>query len=141
MQLKTCCPRRTALLARKPRKLLQQYGPNELVEKKTPSWLIFLQQLYGAMPMALWIAAIIELSLKNYADGGILLFIQFANATIAWYETIKAADAVEALSKGLLKSATVYRDGKWQNIESRDVVPGDLVKLGLGAAIHRLCLR
>ena len=45
------------LTSEEAKKLLQQYGPNELVEKVTPSWLIFLQQLYGAMPMALWIAS------------------------------------------------------------------------------------
>lgn len=38
--------------------LLEQHGRNEIVEKTTPSWLIFLRGLYGPMPIAIWIAVI-----------------------------------------------------------------------------------
>ena len=47
---------------------------------------------------------------------GILLFIQFANASIAFYETTKAADAVSALKNSLKPIATVKRDGKMQQV-------------------------
>ena len=50
-------------------------------------------------------------------DMGILLFIQFANASIAFYETTKAADAVSALKNSLKPIATVKRDGKMQQVE------------------------
>ena len=41
------------------------------------------------MPIMLWIAAIIEAIIGNYADMGILLGIQFVNAGISFYETTK----------------------------------------------------
>jgi H+-transporting ATPase len=118
---------------------LLQYGKNELPEKTTPGWVIFLRCLWGPMPIALWVASIIEFSLQNFPDGGILLFIQFANATIGWYETTKAGDAVAALKKSLKPKATVYRDGKWQEIDATIVVPGDKVKLASGSAIPADC--
>lgn len=118
---------------------LEKYGRNELPEKITPGWLIFLQCLWGPMPVALWIAIIVEFSLANYPDGGILLFIQFANATIGWYETTKAGDAVAALKKSLKPLATVYRDGRWQEIDATIVVPGDKVKLASGSAVPADC--
>jgi H+-transporting ATPase len=46
----------------------------------------------------LWLAAIIEAIIGNYADMAILLVIQFVNAGISFYETTKAGDAV-AVSK------------------------------------------
>jgi H+-transporting ATPase len=72
---------------------------------------------------------------------GILLFINFANACIGFYETTKAADAVEALKKSLnLKpKAVVKRDGKWQVIDCTTVVPGDMVLLASGSAMPADC--
>lgn len=119
--------------------LLKQYGPNALPEKKTPSWLIFVRLLWGPMPAALWAAIIIEFALENYPDGGVLLGIQLANATIGWWETVKAGDAVAALRNSLKPSATVFRDGKWQTIDATVLVPGDLVKLAAGSAVPADC--
>ena len=118
---------------------LQKYGRNSLPEKVTPGWLIFLKCLWGPMPLALWIAIIVEFALSNFPDGGILLFIQFANATIGWYETTKAGDAVEALKKSLKPRATVFRDGRWEEIDAAVIVPGDKVKLASGSAVPADC--
>ncbi|RNE96713.1 proton motive ATPase, partial [Trypanosoma cruzi] len=98
--------------------LLAKYGRNELPEKKTPSWLIFVRNLWGPMPFALWVAIIIEFALENWPDGAILLVIQLANATIGWYETIKAGDAVAALKNSLKPVATVHRDGAWKQLDA-----------------------
>ena len=118
---------------------LETYGPNELPEKSTPGWIIFVKCLYGPMPIALWIALIVEYALQNFIDGSILLFIQLANATLGWYETTKAGDAVAALKKSLKPSATVFRDGVWQEINAALVVPGDKVKLASGSAVPADC--
>jgi magnesium-transporting ATPase (P-type) len=55
------------------------------------------------------------------------------------YETTKAANAVAALKASLKPFATVKRDGKWQQIDARLVVPGDLVGLNAGAAVPADC--
>merc|ERR1719454_2869021 len=87
----------------------------------------------------IFFAALIEFSIGNYPDMGILLFINFANAGIGFYETTKAADAVEALKKSLKPKATVKRDGKWQVIDGTTVVPGDMVLLASGSAMPADC--
>ena len=48
---------------------------------------------------------------------------------------VKAADAVAALKACLKPRATVKRDGVWDTIDAAELVPGDLVKLAVGAAI------
>merc|ERR1719450_972502 len=87
----------------------------------------------------IFFAAFIEASIGNYPDMGILLFINFANAAIGFYETTKAADAVEALKNSLKPKATVKRDGKWQIIDGTHVVPGDMVLLASGSAMPADC--
>jgi H+-transporting ATPase len=49
------------------------------------------------MPIMIWLAAIVEAAIQNWIDMGILLGIQFLNASLSYYETTKAGDAVAAL--------------------------------------------
>lgn len=91
------------------------------------------------MPIMIWVAVIIEIGISNYLDMGILLLIQFSNASISYYETTKAGDAVAALKSSLKPTATCKRDGKWQNMDAALIVPGDLVLLGSGSAIPADC--
>ena len=62
---------------------------------------IFIEQLWQPMPVMIWMAAIVEAGIQNYADMAILLFIQFANASIGFYEITKAGDAVAELKASL----------------------------------------
>jgi len=119
--------------------LLEKWGKNELPEKVTPKWIIFLSLFIQPMPIMIWIASAIELAISNYVDMTILLIIQFANASIAFYEINKAGDAVAALKASLKPEATVKRDGKWKTINATLIVPGDLVLLASGAAIPADC--
>jgi H+-transporting ATPase len=118
---------------------LTKYGKNELPEKLIPKWYLFVSQLWQPMPIMIWLAAIIELGIQNYLDMGILLFIQFANASIGYYEITKAGDAVAALKKTLRPSATVKRDGKWATMDASVIVPGDTVLLASGSAVPADC--
>jgi magnesium-transporting ATPase (P-type) len=70
--------------------LLLKYGRNELPETKDPLWLVFLRLFWAPMPIMIWIAIIIEAAIQNWIDMAILLLIQFANASISFYETTKA---------------------------------------------------
>jgi len=121
------------------KRLLEKYGPNSLPEKKIPKWKIFVNLLIAPMPLMIFFAAFIEWSIGNVPDMGILLFINFANASIGFYESTKAADAVEALKNSLKPKATVKRDGKWQIIDGTTVVPGDMVLLASGSAMPADC--
>lgn len=92
------------------------------------------------MPLMIWVCIIIELAIQNWLDAGILLIIQFVNAFLGWYETVKAADAVAALKASLKPVATVKRDGAWANTDASMLVPGDLVLLGAGSNVPADCV-
>lgn len=121
------------------RVLLMNHGKNEMPEKKIPKWYIFLTIISEPMPLMIWLAIIIEGILMKWSDMFVLLGIQIANASIAFYETTKAGDAVAALKKQLKPEATVKRDGVWKKIDSANVVPGDLVQLAAGSSVPADC--
>lgn len=119
--------------------LIHRYGKNELPQKHTPKWLIFLSLFWEPMPIMIWIAIVIEAILWKWMDMGILLAIQVTNASIAFYETTKSGDAVAALKASLKPLATVKRDGEWKHIDAALLVPGDLISLNSGSAIPADC--
>ena len=127
------------LSSEQAKELLAKYGPNELPEKIDPKWLVFCRLLWQPMPVMIWIAIVIELSIANFLDAGILLAIQFTNASISFYETNKAGNAIAALKNSLRPMATCKRDGKFQEIDARLLVPGDTVLLASGAAVPADC--
>lgn len=121
--------------------LLKQYGNNELPEKVTPKWFIFLSLLWQPMPVMIWIAAIIEGAIGDWIDTIVLCAINLINATLGFYETTKAGDAVAALKASLKPTAICYRDGQWNNnFDARHLVPGDLIELSAGAAVPADCM-
>jgi H+-transporting ATPase len=113
--------------------LLEKYGKNQLPEKIVPKWRLFLDQFRAPMPIMIWIAIIIEAAITNWIDMGILLVIQFTNASISFYELNKAGDAVAALKNSLKPTATCKRNGKWEVVDATLLVPGDLVLLASGS--------
>lgn len=89
------------------------------------------------MPAMIWLAAIVELVKASLGYGGwedfaVLLVLQFANAIVGYYEERNAGDAVAALKQQLAPMCHVCRDGSWQNMKARDLVPGDLIEVKLG---------
>ena len=57
------------------------------------------------------------------------------NAVIGFWEEYQAGNAIEALKKKLALNARVRRDGAWKTIPSRELVPGDIIRLRLGEII------
>jgi H+-transporting ATPase len=115
--------------------LMLIHGKNELPEKKTPKWLVFLSLFWEPMPVMIWLAIVIEAILGKWMDMSILLAIQILNASIAFYETTKSGDAVAALKASLRPLATVKRDDEWKHIDVSLLVPGDLISLANGSAV------
>ncbi|KAH9589164.1 hypothetical protein LSM04_003371 [Trypanosoma melophagium] len=119
--------------------LLAKYGRNELPEKKTPSWLIFVRTLFNPLSVALLIALVIKFALEYWADAAILLAIFIINALIGCYEIFRSGDPLAALKNSLNPMTTVFRDGSWQQLDAALLVPGDLVKLASGSAVPADC--
>ena len=55
-----------------------------------------------------------------------------ANAIVGFWEEYQAGNAIAALKAQLAIKARVKRDGKWTTVESRELVPGDIIRVRLG---------
>ena len=114
------------------KKRLTEYGPNEIEEKKTNMFLKYLSYFWGPIPWMIEAAVILSAVARHWPDFGIILVLLLANATIGFWEEHEAGNAIAALKAKLAVKARVKREGKWINPESRELVPGDIIRLRLG---------
>ena len=120
-------------------KRLEKYGANNLKEKKKESLFIkFIKQFNDFMIIVLIIAAIISAIVAktngsgDYIDSIIIIAIVIFNAIMGLIQEEKAEKSLEALKKMSAPNAKVRRNGKIQEIEASQVVPGDIVMLEAG---------
>jgi H+-transporting ATPase len=113
-------------------KRLVQYGPNEIAEKKENALLKLLTYFWGPIPWMIEVAVILSAVLGHWPDFFIILVLLLANAGIGFWEERQAGKAIAALKAELAIKARVKRDGHWLTPPSRELVPGDVIRLRLG---------
>ena len=123
---------RDGLTDAEAKKRLTQYGPNEIVEKKTNGLLKFLSYFWGPIPWMIEIAVVLSGVVRHWPDFCIILVLLFANAIIGFWEERQAGNAVDALKARLAIKSRVKRDGKWVTPPAKELVPGDVIRLRLG---------
>ncbi|MBN1169749.1 cation-translocating P-type ATPase [Candidatus Micrarchaeota archaeon] len=119
---------------------LAQYGLNSIIiEKRISPLKIFLEQFKNALVIVLLFAAVVSFAVSyigpgesDYLDSILIFAIVIANAFFGFFQEYKAERTIEALSKMSAPKATVLRDGKETEIQSDDVVPGDILLLREG---------
>jgi H+-transporting ATPase len=114
------------------KKRLDQYGPNEIAEKKTNTLLKLLTYFWGPIPWMIEVAVILSGIVRHWPDFFIILVLLVANAMIGFWEERQAGNAIDALKARLAIKARVKRDGKWITPPARELVPGDSIRLRLG---------
>lgn len=112
---------------------LEKYGLNKLKGKPKKSIIaLFLSQLKDMLIYVLLAATVITFVIKEYADAIIILLVIILNAVIGVVQEYKAEKAVEALQKMTTPKSVVRRNGETKEINSEEIVPGDIVILDAG---------
>jgi Ca2+-transporting ATPase len=115
---------------------LQKYGENKLKGKPKKSFIsLFLAQLKDMLIYVLLAAAIITLFIGEYVDAIIIILVVLINAVIGVVQEFKAEKAIEALQKMTTPRSLVRRDGEIKEINSEELVPGDIIILDAGRFI------
>jgi H+-transporting ATPase len=122
----------TGLSSAEANSRLQQYGNNEIPEKKSNPVLKLLSYFWGPIPAMILIAAALSGVLQHWPDLGVILALLVVNAIIGFREEHQASSAIAALKAQLSVKARVERDGKWTSIATRELVPGDVIRLRNG---------
>jgi H+-transporting ATPase len=122
----------SGLTAADAERLLAEFGENAIQEKKTSILRKLLSYFWGPIPWMIEIAAILSAATERWDDFFIIIVMLLINAGVGFFEEYKANNAIEALKQRLAPVARVLRDGKWQDLPARLLVPGDVVLVKLG---------
>jgi magnesium-transporting ATPase (P-type) len=112
---------------------LHVHGRNELpVRRPTPAWLRFLRQFQNLFIYILLVSAVISYLFEHFVDAGVIVAVVLVNAIIGFIQEGKAESALRAILSMTRTVCLVLRDGSLHTIDSRDLVPGDIVQLQAG---------
>ena len=127
------------LTTEEAQKLQKEYGFNEIKEKGTSPIIDFLKRFTGLTAFVIEGAIIISFITKRYVDGAVMFVLLLLNAVLGFTEEFRANKAVESLSKKISVNAHALRDGEFKEIPSRELVPGDVIKIVMGDIVPADC--
>lgn len=114
-------------------KRLRKNGKNELIkQKKETPFHMFIEQFEDPMVIILIVGAIISIFLNEIIDASIIFVVIILNAVIGVVQEFKAEKAIDALEKLSSPKASVIREGYLKEIDSKDLVAGDIIELSVG---------
>ncbi|KAI0311632.1 plasma-membrane proton-e [Amylostereum chailletii] len=110
-------------------------GYNELESPRENPILQFVSYFRGPILYVMELAVILAAGLRDWIDFGVIIGILMLNAFVGWYQEKQAGDIVEQLKAGIAMRAFVVRNGQEQEVEARELVPGDIVVVEEGQTI------
>lgn len=111
---------------------LSRFGPNEVQEKDEPLWHRIFRRFWGPIPWMIELAAILSAAVRKWDDCIIIVVMLLVNAALDFFQEYRALNALRALKRRMAPSVIVLRNGTFKTIPTRDLVPGDIIKLRIG---------
>jgi Mg2+-importing ATPase len=112
---------------------LALYGPNEAAPARRLSILVQLLHLFAnPLVIILLVASAISVALRQQVDAVIIVTMVLLGVTINFWQSYRSQRAADRLRASVSPTATVRRDGAWQEVPIRAVVPGDVIRLSAG---------
>ena len=134
--LKTVESTQQGLTNEEANKRSKQFGKNLLPQKKpTPILLMFLHEIINPIVLILLVAMAFSFVVQEWLDGFVILGIVMLDAVIGTIQSKRAENIASSLSSMIKVKAKVLRDGEKQEVDSVDLVPGDIVYLESGDKI------
>jgi len=114
---------------------LKTFGPNATPDTGLNPFRMALEKFWAPVPWMLEAAMLLELVLGKSIEAGIIAGLLVFNAALGLFQEGRAQETLAALKSRLALNASVRRDGVWKIIPAAELVPGDMVKLSLGAVV------
>ena len=108
------------------------HGYNEVAEQKSHPVLMFLGKFWGVSAWMLELIMVLSAVLGKYSDLVVVGALLVVNAVLGFMQERRAAGVVETLRRRLQVGARVLREGSWQLVPARELVPGDIVRARAG---------
>ena len=114
----------------------QQYGPNALPRKEPPGlFQVFVNQFKSPLIYVLVAAALVSLLIQEFSDAIFISAVLLLNAVIGTVQEYSAQRSADALQKMMTTRVRVLREGDAYEIDSEEIVPGDVVLLESGERV------
>jgi H+-transporting ATPase len=117
------------------RSRLEKFGPNAVPDTAMHPLRRALTKFWAPVPWMLEAAIVLEVALGKYVEGAIIAVLLAFNAALGFFQEGRAQATLAALKSRLALNASVRRDNVWATVPAAGLVPGDIVKLSLGAVV------
>ncbi len=114
------------------RRRLDEGGPNVLRSHGARFWGVLARQFRSFLLVLLFSAAVVSAAVGETTEAGIILTIVGLSVGLGFLNEYRSEKAVEALHSQIRRTALVERDGRAQQVDVVELVPGDLVRLRVG---------
>lgn len=115
---------------------LRRHGPNRLQMAEGPAWWRrVLAQFNNLLILVLLAAVVVTALIGHLLDSAVILAVVLLNVSIGVLQEGKAEKALAAIRHLLAPHASVWRDGRLQDIDAADLVPGDVVQVASGDSL------
>lgn len=119
----------------KAQALLHTVGPNAISATKAPFYKKIVAWLLSPMSLLLIAASALSFLDHKAFDGWFIAALYIVNFAIAQWHEAKADNAIASLQSKLTVTVQTLRDGQWHMVPSEQLVPGDVIKLGVGNVV------
>ena len=125
--------RKDGLTSKEATEGLKKFGLNALPQEKPYSKIrLFLSQFNSPLMYILLATVVISFLLKHYSDSIFIIVVLLINTTVGFCQENKANQSLLALKKMVKVRTKVLRDGYEKEIDSEELVVGDVVFLKSG---------
>jgi H+-transporting ATPase len=114
---------------------LKKFGPNATPDTAVHPLRSALSKFWSPVPWMLEAAIVLEVALGKYVEAAIIMGLLVFNAALGFFQESRAQATLAALKSRLALNASVRRGGVWTIVPAVELVPGDIVKLSLGAVV------
>ncbi|MGA2722330.1 MAG: HAD-IC family P-type ATPase [Bryobacteraceae bacterium] len=128
-------PLSTGLTSDEARRRLDKFGPNSIPDTALHPLRRALTKFWAPVPWMLEAAILLEMALGKYVEAAIIAVLLAFNAALLFFQEGRAQATLAALKSRLALNASVRRDNVWATVPAAGLVPGDIVKLSLGAVV------
>lgn len=112
-----------------------KFGQNTIPDTETSPWHRALGKFWAPIPWMLEGTIVLELVVAKYVESSIIAVLLVFNALLGYFQEGRAQATLIALRSRLALTASVRRDNAWASVPAAALVPGDIVKLSLGAVV------
>ena len=123
----------TGLTDEEVQKRRKKYGENKFIEKEKDGLIkIFFNQFKDSLVIILLVAAVISFFSGNKESSFVIVLVLILNSILGAYQTIKAQKSLDSLKKMSSPKCKVIRDHEQLELDSSELVPGDIVIIEAG---------